>query len=194
MPQIILKLDSGKMPQHGRHITFGVERVSRELFLTFPDGTRFALLDVHTAKALANVIDLPLVQFEALADLIILRETIGKATKASDATLPVNINVYGSQESRKDVAYHLSVGKIYLQHPDQQRPDSVYDNPHILKLPGIPNQIVDFEPPDTCESVSRGNHASQFQHAVSNVYASLKRSSHLKKVVGDMRLRTCLLP
>jgi SWI/SNF-related matrix-associated actin-dependent regulator of chromatin subfamily A3 len=195
MSQIAIKLNSGHTPQFAGHYVFGIGRSSNEVFLKFPDGTEFAALNNHMTKVVGSIIDLPCVQLEAVANLATLRETIARATKASDATLRVNINVYGSRETRNDVACHLSAGKIYLQHPDQQRPGSTYDNPHLLELPGMRIQATDFKLPQIgSESVLLGDDAKVFGQAVSDVYASLKRGSHLKRLVGDSRLRTSLLP
>lgn len=194
MSQIEFKLSSGNSLQVDGHLVFGVENSLRQAVLTFPDGTAFALLNAHAAKVLNSIIELPSVELEALANLNTLRETIYRAAKASDATLRVNINVYGSREARKEVGCHLSAGKIYLQQPDQQRPGSIYDNPHVLALPGILVQSTDFKLREKGERMLRGDEAHLFQEAVSEVYASLKRRSHLKRLEGDGRLRTSLLP
>ena len=37
-------------------------------------------------------------------------------------------------------------GKIYLQHPDQKRDASIYDNPHVLQLPGIKTSSQNVKP------------------------------------------------
>lgn len=200
MSQIEEKIKSTSNHKAAGHYVFDVRKSSTEkseIYLVFPDGTEFALLNTHTTKVLADVIDLPSIQLEAYANLTTLYETIGRATKASDATLRVNINLYGSQETRKDVGRQLSSGKIYLQHPDQRRPGSIYDNPHFLGLPGMQVEEVDSKQQHFVENVLQGNDSNepgQFQKAVSDVYASLKRSSHLKRVDGDTRLRTTLLP
>ena len=194
MSQINVKVNSGNIYQVSGQCIFGVKKSTTQVVLTFTDGSEFAHLNTHMAKVLGGVIDLPSVQLEALANLNTLRETIGKATKASDAIVRVNINLYGSKETRKDVGQCLSAGKIYLQHPDQRRTTSAYDNPHVLVLPGMQNQIVDIIPQEEAEDMLRGDDADQFRKAISDVYGSLKRSSHLKRVVGDDRLRTSLLP
>lgn len=194
MSQIEAKLISGNMFQVPGQCVFRMERSSAQICLTFPDGTKFAFLNSHAAKVLGNVIDLPSVQLEALVYLSLLRETIGGATKSSDATLRVNINAYGSNETRKDVGRHLAAGKMYLQHPDQQRPGSVYDNPHVLAFPGMQVPSVDFKLLEIDETLLQPTDADQFQKTVSDVYVSLKRSSRLKPLVGDARVRTSLLP
>jgi SWI/SNF-related matrix-associated actin-dependent regulator of chromatin subfamily A3 len=193
MSEVQSKLNSEITSQAAGHWSFGITKDTSQLYLKFRDGTQLGLLNAHTTEALDGVTDLPSVQLEALVDLIALRETMCRATKASDATIRVNINVYGTREARKEVGDRLSRGKVYLQHPDQQRGTSIYDNPHVLQLPGIKTSNQNLKPDGVVESASKADKAEQFKNAVSNVYASLKRSSHLKRMAGDNRLRTPLL-
>src|ERR1700722_16359142 len=133
------------MSQAAGYWSFGITKDTSQLYLIFRDGTQLGLLNAHTTEALDSIIDLPSVQLEALVDLVALRETMCRAIRASDATIRVNINVYGTREARKEVGDQLSKGKVYLQHPDQKRGASIYDNPHVLQLPGIEisNQMLE---------------------------------------------------
>ena len=194
MLEVDAKLNVGNESQAAGHYAFKIKKSSTQLFLVFPDGTEFGHLNTHISKALEGIFERPSIQFEALAHIITLRETISRATKASDAVARVNINVYGTKEASKDVGRHLSSNKVYLQRPDQQRPSSIYDNPHVLKLPEMQISNVDYLAEGTSDSVSRPDNVEHFRKAVSGVYASLKRSSRLKRLVGDNRLRTPLLP
>jgi SWI/SNF-related matrix-associated actin-dependent regulator of chromatin subfamily A3 len=194
MSEVESKLNSETTSQAAGQWSFGITKYTPQLYLIFPDGTQFGQLNERTTKALDSIIDLPSVQLEALVDLVALRETVCRAIKASDATIRVDINVYGTREARKEVGDRLSRGKIYLQHPDQKRGASIYDNPHVLQLPGMETSSQSLKPDGVVESVSKADKAEQFKNAVSNVYASLKRSSHLKRMAGDNRLRTPLLP
>ena len=194
MSEVQSKLNSEVMSQAAGHWSFGITKDTSQLYLIFRDGTQLGLLNAHTTKALDSITDLPSVQLEAFVDLVALCETMCRATKASDATIRVNINVYGTRETRKEVGDQLSRGKVYLQHPDQQRSTSIYDNPHVLQLPGMKASNQHMKPDGVVESTSKADKAEQFKSAVSNVYASLKRSSHLKRMAGDNRLRTPLLP
>jgi SWI/SNF-related matrix-associated actin-dependent regulator of chromatin subfamily A3 len=194
MSEVESKLNSEVTSQAVGQWSFGITKHIPQLYLTFPDGTQFGLLNERTTKALDNIIDLPSVQLEALVDLVALRETMCRAIRASDATIRVNINVYGTREARKEVGDLLSRSKIYLQHPDQIRGTSIYDNPHVLQLPGMETSSQSLKPDGVVESASKADKTGQFKSAISNVYASLKRSSHLKRMEGDNRLRTPLLP
>lgn len=188
------RLNSETMSQAVGQWSFGITKDNSQLYLMFLGGTQFGQLNERITKALDSIIDLPSVQLEALVDLVALRETMCRAIKASDATIRVNINVYGTREARKEVGDRLSRSKIYLQHPDQIRGASIYDNPHVLQLPGMEASSQSLKPDGVVESASKADKAEQFKSAVSNVYASLKRSSHLKRMEGDNRLRTPLLP
>ena len=197
MSEVESKLNSETASHAAWQWSFGITTNDSQLYLIFLDGTRLGLLNAHTTKALDSITDLPSVQLEALVDLVALHEAMCRATRASDATIRVNINVYGTREARKEVGDQLSKGKVYLQHPDQQRSTSIYDNPHVLRLPGMKTANQNLKPDGAVESASKADKADkaeQFKSAVSNVYASLKRSSHLKRMAGDNRLRTRLLP
>ena len=176
--------------------TFHIGKPSPQLTLTFPNGKELGLLNSHITEALATLIERPSIQLEAMANVLSLRETIGKVTKAKDAIVRVNIHVYGSREARAEVGRHLSDKKVYLQRPDGQRPGSIYDNPHVIKFPDL--QILDIgcEPGEFRNGVSHSNKDSRedFQKTIQDVYASLHRGSHLRRLKGDSRLKTTLLP
>jgi SWI/SNF-related matrix-associated actin-dependent regulator of chromatin subfamily A3 len=172
---------------------FGIKISSDQSFLVFPDGVELGLLNDRTAQVLRGLIDVQSVQYDALVDLTTLRETMARATKANDAALHVNVNLYGSRDDRESVGDRLSAGKIYLQHPDQRRPASTYDNPHFLALPEIQLESIDLKPQVAVKSVFQGDKADQFDKAVLDVYSSLKRGSHLKGMVGGTHLSTPLL-
>ncbi|ERF69852.1 hypothetical protein EPUS_05394 [Endocarpon pusillum Z07020] len=193
MSQINTKLHADNISKNARNYIFEIQSSSDRVYLSFPDGAEFALLDTRTAKILNGLLSLPSIHLEALVDSTSLYDVIRKATKANDASLRININVYGSKESYKEVGHHLSAGRIYLQDPDQRSPGSTYENPHVLTFPGLEAQHVDLSPKGIGESVLQGDDTLQFQETVSNVYATLKRSSHLTRMIGDTRLRTPLL-
>ena len=193
MSQLDAKLHVGNESQAVGHYTFGIKKCSDQLVLTFPDGIQLGLLNTHVAKALKDIVELSSVQFEALADIGKLRELIGRVTKASDAVARVNIYIYGSREARKGVGRHLSSNKVYLQRPDQQRYGTRYDNPHVLKLPQMQMPSINYQPDATGHKMSQSDNVEHFRKAVSDVYASLKRSSRLERLEGA-RLKTSLLP
>ncbi|KAK2745332.1 hypothetical protein FQN55_006237 [Onygenales sp. PD_40] len=155
-------------------------------------------LESHAAGALDALIERPSIQLEAVADVPSLRETIGKVTKAKDAIIRVDICIYGSRESSADVGRHLSNNKVYLQRPDpqRQRAGSIYDNPHVIKFPDLQIRDVDRRPTEMEEEGSElmVESGEGFQKAIQDVYDSLHRSSNLRRLEGDSRLKTTLLP
>ena len=163
-----------------------------QLCVNFPDGIQFGLLNTHHSAALKALIDRPSLQFDVIASTNTIREVIGRATKANDAVVKLNINIYGPSEERKYVAEHLTKEKVYLQRPDRQRPDTVYENPHYLQFP-------DFSIPTTEHQLEvglnrqTGSETKDFRKTISNVYASLTRGNKLNVVEGDRRLITQLL-
>jgi SWI/SNF-related matrix-associated actin-dependent regulator of chromatin subfamily A3 len=173
--------------------TFAVGKSLAQIVLRFPDGTEFGVLNGHASKALENLVQQSAFQFEAIGSVQTIRETIGRVTKAADAVVRVNINVYGPRESSKEVGRHLSSQKLYLQRPDKLRIGLTYENPHVLAFADM--QISSFE---NCldvgsNKVPKLDDAEKFRETISNVYSSLKRGANLNKVQGDRRLKRTLL-
>jgi SWI/SNF-related matrix-associated actin-dependent regulator of chromatin subfamily A3 len=193
MLEVNSKLKSGNgfiaKDQH----TFNVGKMSNQLSLNFTDGAVFGLLNNQIGDALKELLSRPSLQFDAIGVTNTILETIGRATRAEEAVVRVNINVYGSKEAQKDVGRHLSSHKVYLQRPDQQRPDSVYDNPHVLKFDDVQMLSLNHNL-DVGTQRSSSSNGSEFQNTVRSVYASLTRGANLKQVEGDRRLKTELLP
>jgi hypothetical protein len=194
MSEIDAKLNVGNESLAAGYYAFRIKKSESQVLLAFPDDVDFGLLSTQITKALEDIVERPSVQFDALADVETLRQTIERATKASDAVVRVNINVYGSREAMKDIGCHLSDHKVYLQRPDQKRPGSIYDNPHVIKFPQMQVPSIDDRPAGTSDKVSLSGDVQHFRQAISDVYASLKRGSRLKRLEGDNRLRTPLLP
>ena len=178
----------------GRQTTTStIQPSAGHLGLNFPDGGVFAILNTQISKVLVEVLDLPLIDFEVLADGVNVRETVRTAKKANEATLHVNINVYGPPEICNKLAELLSNHKTWLQHPEHQRLDTLYDNPHLVKFPDVSLPEVDKTDVAAAGEDLVADKQERFQEAISEVYASLKRDSRLKTVEGDERL-TKLLP
>lgn len=192
----MLELDTKLKAANGSndYCTFNIERPSTRLVLRFQDNTEFGHLNTHISKALEALVQRLSIQLEAVGATSTIREVIGRATKATDADVRVNINVYGSEEARKDVGRHLSDQKVYLQRPECQRPGTIYDNPHVLKFPDL--EIPSFENQLEIAShrVKTSDNPENFRKIVDNVYASLTRGTKLNRMEGDSRVETSLLP
>ncbi len=173
---------------------FAVGKSPTQIVLKFPDGTEFGFLNGHASKALESLVLQPAFQFEAIGSVQAIRETIGRVTKAADAVVRVNINVYGPKESSKEIGRHLSSQKLYLQRPDKLRIGATYENPHALTFSDM--QISSFENQLDVGSkrAPKLDDAEKFRETISNVYSSLTRGANLNKIEGDRRLKRTLLP
>lgn len=167
---------------------------SLDLGLFFLNGTEFGVLDIHTSKALDNLVQQSGIQFEAIGSIQTIREIIGRVTKQADAVTRVNINTYGPRDSRKIVGRHLSGHKLYLQRPDKPRIGSIYENPHFLSFADM--QISSYENQLDVGSIKapKTGASDTFGKTISNVYSSLTRGEKLGKIKGDRRLKSPLLP
>jgi SWI/SNF-related matrix-associated actin-dependent regulator of chromatin subfamily A3 len=170
---------------------------SDEQFLVvFFDGTEMGQLNVQLEKAFDSIFQQqPQIDFEVLAPIKQIRETIGKTTKEKDAIVRVSINIYGSRDCAQQVGQLLSKHKIYLQRPDEIRNGLIYENPHELKLK-LPNvQLIynDCVTNSSEEVQTVSDKAEAFKKTISNVYSSLTRGQKLIGLEGDGRLKTPLL-
>ena len=169
------------------------EKVS-EIVLYFLNGTEFGVLNTHASKALENLVQKSSLQFEAIGSIQTIRETIGRVTKATDAVVRVNINVYGPRESCQEVGRHLSSQKLYLQRPDKLRIGSTYENPHFLSFSDMQISSYENQLDVGINRAPKLDDAEKFRETISNVYSSLTRGAKLRKIEGDRRLKRTLLP
>ncbi|KAH9209007.1 SNF2 family N-terminal domain-containing protein [Leptodontidium sp. 2 PMI_412] len=186
------KTEASQLEAHDRYL-FEIQKSIKDLYLHFKDGTVFALLNNHTSTGLSQVIDYPYIQLDVLGSLLAIRETLGRATKASDATVRVDINVYGPLSSLKSVGKLLSDSKVFLQRPDRPRPGIQYHNPHLLRFAGMEALSLEQQNLTNRDSGPVVKDHALFQKTITNVYASLTRGAHLDRVDGDRRLKTKLL-
>ena len=193
MHDIDLKLRAARETSDSDHYIFRAQISSTNLVLRFSDNADFAFLNTRTGTVLADLLDRPRVQLDAIGSIQAFRETISRATKESHAMARVDITIYGFQEDLEFIGQQLSRAKIFLQRPNRQRPDTHYNNPHLLKFPGLKMPALDcsIQLPHDGDSVFKDSKISQ--QAISNVYASLTRGTNLNKVDGDRRLKTQLL-
>src|SRR4051812_5712194 len=89
---------------------FNIAAQQDHVLLTFQDETetKFGYLRTGMSKSLDPLIKKPVLKFEAVVETSVLRETIGRAQKASDALVRVNINIYGPRSEGKKVGKELS--------------------------------------------------------------------------------------
>ncbi|KIX96920.1 uncharacterized protein Z520_07034 [Fonsecaea multimorphosa CBS 102226] len=177
------------VPQARTHFILDIICADEQLYVCIPGGMRIATLNVHLTEALMEHVKVQKIRLEALVHRRTIFDDIGAATKANEAVTTININVYGTEESQRDIGHDLSVKKVWLQRPDWVSPTSTYDNPHVLRL-GTTQSESEVEIPCQIEQSSR---TSGFQESVEEMYSMLQRDSHLQGLAGDARLGTELL-
>jgi hypothetical protein len=190
------KLDSRSSNNKTDVAEFRIERGPPKtdlLFLKFPDGTNFASVNAHLSKTFTPLLATH-VRLEAVAIISAVRDRIRQAKKANDATVRVSVNVYGPRASREDIGRALSKNKVWLQKPDHWKPGAAYENPHVLAFHGLEQPIVSHLAPIQQGSRELFNDPDEFQRAVADVYANLRRDDDLQQVEKDKRVKTPLLP
>jgi SWI/SNF-related matrix-associated actin-dependent regulator of chromatin subfamily A3 len=195
MSRLHHKLKADDIQRVGARAVLCIHQSGRlQVSLIFPDKTDFAQLNNHHARVFDEILQIPSIEMEAFVDLVTFKQTIEKASKANEATMRVNMNVYGRREEVEAIGKLLSNEKIFLQDPDHPRAGLDYINPHLFDAPEagcIPGQDVI----STRVSESQAEDSkSSFHEAVNDIYASLKRGTDLELIGGDARLRTELLP
>ena len=88
-------------------------------------------------SSLENLLSRSDVEFEGIAETGFLGDVVSRFRKASDALVPIDINVYGP---RGDVATYvgrtLSRNRLYLQTPEASRSSVPYENPQKISFSG----------------------------------------------------------
>jgi SWI/SNF-related matrix-associated actin-dependent regulator of chromatin subfamily A3 len=175
------------------HTQMELRQSDSQFFVVSPDGTVLGEMNLQLEEALNSIFDQQYtLEFEVYAPIRAIRETISKATKEKDAIARVQINVYGTRAASGAVGRELSSRKIYLQQPECIRSDTVYDNPHFLKL-GEHEAAEDIKSSAVVESLPEENTRQVVKETISGVYSALTRGQHLQALEGDRRLSTSLL-
>lgn len=139
MSDLVSKLRSERPSPVPGHAQMIITRCEQQFVVSFSDGTRLGEANAQLEKALTGIHQLLQyhVDLEVFAPIIEIHETINRATTGKEAIVRVNVNIYGSRSSSHSIGQELSNKKIYLQRPDYVRPNTIYDNPHVLKLEGF---------------------------------------------------------
>ena len=111
-------------------------------FLMSPKGTKFALLDVKTSKALRILQSIEYIRYEAVVSSSPFnKQTVRSDTRGQNGIHEACINIYGTQSSARQVSATLTEQTQYLQHPLYLDYGIEYRNPHYFVKPG---SKVDF--------------------------------------------------
>jgi SWI/SNF-related matrix-associated actin-dependent regulator of chromatin subfamily A3 len=180
MAVIDAKLTSSDQAPFQPYQSFTLTGQPDHVLLSFKnDRIEFGYLRSNMNKALGDLLSESTLEFEAVAPTITLRETIGRAKKASEAMVKVDINVYGPRSSALSVGQRLSAYKLWLQRPDHSRVGLPYDNPHVLDIPGIEPDELPHHEDMTPRSPDVYQNKDQLLLLLSHVYNSLNRSWNL---------------
>lgn len=161
--------------------------------LTFADGTELGFLRTNLTKGLSSLLGSPGIYFEAVANTDNIRETISRVSKASDALVRVNINVYGPPDQANLTGSQLSEHKLWLQKPEHALAE--YENPHVLEFEGLDPNMID-QPMELLER-SRQAPRSQEDHvrqAMAEVYSSTRRQGELTQREVSKQYKNQILP
>ena len=164
-----------------------------QIVLQLPNDTCFAQVNTHHSKTLEELIQRPFVELDAFVDHVQFLQTIGSASKPREATMRVNINVYGSIKDSEAIGKLFSDEKIFLQDPDNPRLGLMIKNPHVFELSGAEPMSTDHTTTTDVAKSVKGDSEQILQMTVSDLYTSLKRGQNLKQIDGDACLRTPLL-
>ena len=174
--------------------SFGMRKSSdQQLFITFPDGTDLGYCTEKLATALKTLYGKPQLEFEALASLRILEDSLRSSGKAADATIRVSINVYGSEEDSEYVGTTLSGAHLFLQDPEpgQLRQDTTYKNPHIMEFSNSEESenesTADDEDDFYAEPEVIGD--KELAQEVAEVFGSLKRDHGLRRLQENQKIK-----
>jgi hypothetical protein len=135
-----------------------------------------------------------MLEFEAVVETDVLRETIGRAHKPSEAVVRVNINVYGPAIEANNVGSQLATHKLWLQRPDHARRDTIYKNPQVVEFEGV--DPTGLETPSEMLNRGRPKPRKEVEHlrqAVAKVYDASKRQQALTQFTVSRRFRTTML-
>jgi SWI/SNF-related matrix-associated actin-dependent regulator of chromatin subfamily A3 len=197
MSGVHTKLSSGGGHPVPGFYKMGIKKSDQQFLVTFPDESELGEVNAQMEKALTGLAEQQQsVSLEVFAPIRPIQETIGRASKKGDAIVRVNVNVYGTRTAARNVGKEFSSYKVYLQRPDYVRPDTIYDNPHVLKLAKFQPSAVESGPETQDEKLpdSDVQKAEAFKKTISTIYSSLTRNQSLVGVEGDDRLKTELLP
>ncbi|KAI6520061.1 hypothetical protein MCOR10_006466 [Pyricularia oryzae] len=180
-----------------------VKRFQDNPLLEFADGTPLAQVSEIIGKALEaisqNLGEQETIEVRAFVPPMAARDVIQRTRRQFDATLKVDMNVYGTRKNADAVGRALSKRKIFLQDPDHGVLGVDYHNPHLIEFPGFedtPACLAAAERLSEDQAPSKNSEAGvaktgDSRRAVSAVFHSLTRHRGLDLAQGS-KLRTKL--
>ncbi|KAI1204790.1 SNF2 family N-terminal domain-containing protein [Annulohypoxylon truncatum] len=193
MPEIANKIDPAQEYQ-----SFDVSKYANYFMLKFPDGSIFAQVSELVSRGLTDLQEYKSVEIRAFAETNRIRQVCSRAKRPNEATLKVEINIYGAVNDAKPIGNRLSSAKVFLQDPDHGIQDVEYRNPHVIQFPGIeeppPRNTREGFLADPSKTKTTANDTEEdFGFTISTVYHSLTRFRNLERTRGR-HITTQLLP
>ncbi|KAH6722788.1 SNF2 family N-terminal domain-containing protein [Leptodontidium sp. MPI-SDFR-AT-0119] len=194
MPELAAKVDPSQPYQ-----SFEVSEYSNYFMLKFSDRSPFAQVSELVSRGLEMLQQYPCVEMRAFAETKRIQDVLSRAKKPGEASMKVEINIYGSVADADAIGNKLCSANMYLQDPDHGTQDIEYCNPHVVEFPGFEEPkpltrgqafLAESWGPSKMVREEREN----FKHTVSSIYQSLTRSRNLKRMKGGAYILTPLLP
>ncbi|OQU97598.1 SNF2 family domain-containing protein isoform 2 [Cladophialophora immunda] len=178
--------------------SFQVTREADYFMLKFSEDELFAQINEHVSRGLAALDDVPSAEIIAFAETSRIQRVLDRAKRPGEATLKVEVNLYGSVDEAGVVGDKLSTAKLFLQDPDQGMKDIEYCNPHVIQFPGIEEPVPEIVETAIVEESSKASQTVRegvdtFDHTISTIYHSLTRFRNLERMQGGEHLLTPLL-
>ncbi|OTA02518.1 hypothetical protein A9Z42_0029100 [Trichoderma parareesei] len=176
---------------------FSITTQDNHVVLRFHDVDKdFGYLRSAVGATLSPLLAMQGLEFEPVALVSELLRIIGHASKASDAIVKVDIDIYGPPSAGTQVGDALSDGKLWLQKSGHMRGGFVYDNPHFLRLKTNGVQPQPTEPVRQSASnglANRRNREERLRKLVEEVYSSLNRNRQVDAADAGDRVAQKLL-
>jgi SWI/SNF-related matrix-associated actin-dependent regulator of chromatin subfamily A3 len=193
MHHLSTKIDSSQTYQ-----SFEVSRHSDYFMLKFSEDDIFAQVNELASQGLAALQDVSSVEIRAFAETRRIQHVFARAKKPGEATLKVEINVYGSVDDAGMVGDKLCSAKLFLQDPDHGTQDIEYCNPHVIRFPGVEEPVPKNTEHGIFEGLSKPSKSLReeretFDQTVSTIYHSLTRFRNLERMQGGAHIVTPLL-
>ncbi|KAH0491045.1 hypothetical protein TgHK011_002491 [Trichoderma gracile] len=176
---------------------FSIQTRDNHVVLRFHDADKdFGYLRSAVGSTLSPLLAKRGLEFEPVALVSELLRVIGHASKASDAIVKIDINIYGPPSAGTEIGDALSEGKLWLQKSGHMRGGIVYDNPHFLRIKTNGIQPQPTEPVRRLASAgltNRRNREERLRKLVEEVYSSLNRNRQVDAADAGDRVAQKLL-
>ena len=186
-----LRVQLARMSSVDKWASFQVSFMSPTCFLALEDTTICGQLRDGLYQPLHRICDKFSVRLVAYALIAECLRVVERAKRQHEATIKVDINVYGPSSVRAEVGLILSQNRLYLQHPICGRAGFEYKNPHML-----PYQDIDFTnlPEEQETAQSQIDDPQEIHRTIFEVCNSETRDEDVRDDSQDVTSDTILFP